>query len=307
MSRNTNKLGGFLILLTFMLGYAVLSIWVKYYFDNKPSPPPIIQYVTNTGETNGISTPELKQCIVGKGKDIEIDWGECSVSGQRTGVIRKISATAQADLCILPKTSEICIPGAKKQVSLFKKDGFKTDVLDAYGRHNIDNIHLAFSGSYTRIFLTFTVETRRNDGKIIQSDTSAVYFPMFRFPGGTEVLRALGTERLANGNIDNDTLKQPGVFRSADTPKTLKFDMSDIKLAKGKTLDSGIGSITKNYLDFINNRGTDSMPMTLYILSDGKSLYNPDPSHRIDAVITTAYLEYECANRTPNCSIVVNY
>jgi hypothetical protein len=55
----------------------------------------------------------------------------------------------------------------------------------------------------------------------------------------------------------------------------------------------------------MNNRGDkDSMPMTLYVLSDGQSLYNSDPAHRIDAVITEAHLEYECANITPNCSII---
>lgn len=237
-----------------------------------------------------------------------IDYKTISCSPEenvQTGIYL-LTDDAKAWICDLPKDSPICksilIETAKKKVSLFWNAWYKTDAINAYWRNNIDNIHLSFSWKYQDIKLTFTAQIKTRYGDPIKLETSAIFFPMFRFPGWTEVLSALWTDRLANWNIDNDE-SQPWIIRSTDMPKTLEFDLSKLKLAYWKQINPWLWSYTKNYITVINNRNKNTLPMTLYMLSDGKSLYNSDNNKWIDVFITEAYIEYICDQKTPKCEI----
>lgn len=151
---------------------------------------------------------------------------------------------------------------------------------------NYRNLTILPKGKFKSVKLIVAASTTVRDGRLYAVPDESYYF---MFGLNDSYVRALGTSRIADSRLD---VSDAGIIQGTDMPKTLTFDLSKAKLAKGS--GEGIGNIPKDFLkDVFNVMSNKQISMTLF-LADGRSMTTADVDKRVFGRINTAYLEYEC-------------
>jgi len=234
---------------------------------------------------------------------IESDWkkSEWSICVDEKQT-RQIEKKSKCENGFTPEKEQSCI---QKISYLFKNDKkTHTTIIDnnncingqcEYSKDgfNHNNLEIIPSGKFNSIYLHIIADTSY---KIPE-----YYYIFFDIDKKYAIPRALGTSRIFIDNARSklDT-KDYWLFQWTDTPKKLKFNLNETKVAK----ESKVGAWfdIKDYVKYINNYSEKNLKMTLF-LADGRSMTTSENSKRIYGTITDAWFEYECEEKS-NCSIL---
>jgi hypothetical protein len=245
----------------------------------------------------------LVECAQSDIYDIKSEWSICTIEGKQTReIVKKDNFScknpgkvdvpeAERTCTYIPTCDEEKEPCSDNNVYLFKK-GIKehTTIIENnnYSTKNHNNLEILPHGKFKSIKLTIIADT-----KPVQ--IPEYYYVFFGIDKNYASPQVIGTSRIKDNRLD---LKDYGVFQGTETPRTLKFDLNELKLAKPSGTTSGYEE--KNYVETLNNNSGQGLKMTLF-LADGNSM-TADVNQRIFGVITDAWFEYECENNE-KCSI----
>lgn len=238
----------------------------------------------------------IPECTQSDIYEIKSEWGVCSAEGKQTREILKkeVFSCKNPGKVDVPEKERSCvyIPVCHGNDCLFKK-GIKehTTIIENgdYSIKNHNNLEIAPHGKFKNIKLFVIADTQF--GKIPE-----YYYIFFGIDKNYASPRVLGTSRIQSSRFD---LKDYGVFQGTETPKTLSFDLKNLKLAN--TSKEGNGSQVKDYVEMFNKYSDQKLKMTLF-LADGNSMTENDVKKRIFGIITDAWFEYECETNEA-CSI----
>lgn len=192
----------------------------------------------------------------------------------------------------IPECNEQKEPCGDKYVYLFKK-GIKehTTIIEnrTYSPKNHNNLSIVPHGKFQNIKLTVITDTKPE--KIPE-----YYYLFFGIDKYYAAPRVIGTSRIRNNQLD---LKDHGVFQGSETPRTLKFNLNKLKLARPSK--GYMGFDEKNYTTILNANPEKELKMTLF-LADGNSMTEKNINQRIFGVVTDAWFEFECETNE-ECSI----
>ena len=231
------------------------------------------------------------------------EWNVCTEEGVQTrNLIEKENFSCknpgkvdipelERNCTYIPPCNNEKEPCSQNYSYLFKK-GVKehTTIIENgnYSNKNHNNLAIIPHGEFKDIRLTIIADIR-------PEKIDEYYYVFFGIDSNYATPRVIGTTRIKDNRLD---LKDYGVFQGTETPRTLKFDLKNVKLAREST--STKGSEVKNYIEILNTSPGQELKMTLF-LADGNSM-TTDINHRIFGVITDAWLEYEC-EENEECSI----
>lgn len=234
------------------------------------------------------------------------DWTACTEEGfrYRDVEIRSMLRCNNSENVKRPISKELCeySPVCNPEVDicsdnytyLFKEDVKEYTTIiynENYSVENHNNLLINAVGAFESITLKVVPD-------LYPVRTDEFYYIFFALgrEGEYPIPRILETSRLSSNRIDT---KAYGVFQGVSMPDVLTFDLGSLKLAKSSK--EGLGDITKNYLEYLNDNSGGSFVSTLY-LADGKSMVTSDLSKRIYGTIKTAWFEYNCMENS-ECSI----
>lgn len=230
-------------------------------------------------------------------KDFEVGiWSAC-VNGVRKREIKNLTScviSAEDNEMRKFSSEEICAETTKSTLLL---KNYITQIEPGSEnpyQPNYRNLRIIPQGKFKSVSLIISAETTIKDGSHY-SVPDEHYYLMFAL--NDSIARAIGTSRLSGSRFD---ISDDGIIQGVEMPKTVKFDLSNTRIAKAN--NEGIGFFEKNYLsEIFNPKSGQEITMTLF-LGDGRSMTTADLDKRIFGEITEAYFEYECLDSNP-CSI----
>jgi hypothetical protein len=214
------------------------------------------------------------------------EWSDCVEGIETRTAVPKTS-------CVVPNEIEIrraCTPKTKREYLFRKEVKEYTTRVDSNASNpyslNLNNVFIlpTGTGAFASARLVVTAITTVQGGK----PYGIPEFYYFMLAMGNDVPHIIGSARKSASDVDTSDY---GIFQGTQTPKTLSFDLTNLKAAKLSS--EGAGSKTLHYLDLINKNTGQPIPVTLYI-GDGRSMIIADEQKRIFGTITDAYIEYAC-------------